>query len=64
MQELSYLSAVLAMKRMQSPEKSIEMLNKAMETHFAGIKVSRFKCFGFSYDIDYHSDPVSIAQGL
>ena len=38
-QELAYLSAVLALKKGQGPEKVIEFLNEAIELHFAGIKV-------------------------
>lgn len=36
--ELAYLSAVLAMKKGKSPDKIIELVNEAIELHFAGLK--------------------------
>nr|KAG5695130.1 hypothetical protein BaRGS_017229 [Batillaria attramentaria] len=36
--ELAYLSGVLAIKRSKGPEKAIELLNEAIELHFAGLK--------------------------
>ncbi|XP_012939708.1 tetratricopeptide repeat protein 21B isoform X2 [Aplysia californica] len=36
--ELAYLSAVLAKKKGRGPEKSMELLNEAIELHFAGLK--------------------------
>ena len=38
-QELTYLSAVLAIKRNKGPEKALELLNSAIETHFKSLKV-------------------------
>ena len=38
-QELAYLSSVLALKKGKSPEKITELLNEAIELHFAGLKV-------------------------
>lgn len=37
-QELWYLGAILSMKKGHAPEKVIEQLNQAVETHFAGLK--------------------------
>ena len=42
-QDLTYLSAVLAIKRNKGPEKALELLNSAIETHFKSLKV--FKVF-------------------
>ncbi|KAJ8306896.1 hypothetical protein KUTeg_014980 [Tegillarca granosa] len=36
--ELSYLTAVLAIKRHQGPDKAIQLLNEAIEIHFANLK--------------------------
>ncbi|KAK7092869.1 tetratricopeptide repeat protein 21B-like [Littorina saxatilis] len=36
--ELAYLSGVLAMKKNKGPEKITELLNEAIELHFAGLK--------------------------
>ncbi|KAK6182507.1 hypothetical protein SNE40_010181 [Patella caerulea] len=36
--ELSYLSAILAQKKNQGPEKVTELLNDCIEVHFAGLK--------------------------
>lgn len=36
--ELAYLSGVLAIKKSKGPEKAMELLNEAIELHFAGLK--------------------------
>ncbi len=40
LQELLYLSAVLAMKKKNPPETVLEQLNDATETHFTALKVN------------------------
>ena len=39
LQELSYLTGLLAVKKLQGPEKAMKFYDEAMETHFAGLKV-------------------------
>lgn len=38
-QELSYLSAVLALKKSEGKEKVLGLLNDSVETHFSALKV-------------------------
>ena len=40
-QELSYLSGLLAVKKLQGPDKALRFYNEAVETHFAGLKVGQ-----------------------
>ena len=46
-QDLAYLSAVLAMKQGKGPEVVTQLLNEAIELHFAGLK-------GLPLGIDYY----------
>ena len=41
MQELTYLSAVLAIKRNKGPEKALELLNSSIDVHFKSLRVGR-----------------------
>ncbi|KAL3836422.1 hypothetical protein ACJMK2_021855 [Sinanodonta woodiana] len=45
--ELTYLSALLATKRHQGPEKVIQLLNDAIENHFKGLK-------GYPLGVEYY----------
>lgn len=45
--ELTYLSAVLAIKRNKGPEKALELLNSCIETHFKSLK-------GYPLGIQYY----------
>ena len=47
-QELAYLSSVLALKKGKGPEKIIELLNEAIELHFAGLKVGLMETVFYS----------------
>ena len=53
LQELTYLSAVLAIKRNKGPEKALELLNSSIDVHFKSLRVGRhfipLKQDGFSY---------------
>ena len=58
LQELTYLSAVLAIKRNKGPEKALELLNSSIDVHFkslrVGIHFNPFKLSGifFPYQLD------------
>ena len=56
-QELAYLSSVLALKKGKGPEKIIELLNEAIELHFAGLKVGLMETVFYSvwYWLQYWS---------
>ncbi|BFZ22635.1 hypothetical protein BsWGS_25674 [Bradybaena similaris] len=45
--ELAYLSAILAKKKGQGPEKTMELLNESIELHFASLK-------GLPLGVDYY----------